>query len=802
MPTVLNLSNEVVKMRAEVKRVKVLLIRKLIRQIPVLEKKKGNEVDLEKYRRRAARLREEIHELKVVVPDSITKAALQKDISFEKVCQNKEGSLSERAIARIATHPQFSKKIQNIKEAIKAFKEERINARNTEKQAKTNAEDVTLLDQVQEGSDENVVGLEKSDDGEEKLTEEESEKNTDKQQDDSSQVSQKTSLEMLNEQTNQCQKEEISTTNNSAETENIPDEMVKMRKEVKGTRVLIIRELTQQMAALKKRKGQESEVKESQEMVMGILKEIQALRSLKPDQVTMIALQENTELENVLKGPQANPLDRAIAHIITHSHFVNKLRKITGAIEEERAKAAAAEQKMKDRKVLVESNKKGEEEKDDDDDDDDEEEEEDNGNEDDEEDEVGEEILNSLSIEIHKSGLEEPTEGTNSQTVKLTSSKVNPTPLEKPRDGIKAAEAEQKKKDRPVLVQPKSIEEEDDDEEEEEYDDKEDEVGEEKLNSLSIEEGTHSQTVKLTSKVNTTSSEKAGEPNIKSKSVDLTSSVVQYSPEKSSKVTSTESKLPKNLVKSDKEKGTTINSQKKQDLPEAERPETEDDIEESDLSDDDDEKEYFDDSTEERFRKQSSPSEESDDDDFFLGKVSKFKKRKSYQGRVHKKKGEPQKPDELQNPKGATNKPHRPNFGNFKSVFCSTLSKSRISSRNVKHGSWHDGPRPPHFQNQRKGPEGKMKASLYQGPDSGHFKPNTKTFKVAGERQGGPSGAGRGNSQFEQYQKQNTRGPSGNISNPPQHALHPSWEASRKRKEQQSQITAFQGKKIKFDDDD
>ncbi len=85
MAAVLILSNEVVKMRAEVKRVKVLLIRKLIRQISVLEKKKGSEADLEKFRRRAARLREEIHELKTITPDSVTKAALQKDISFEKV---------------------------------------------------------------------------------------------------------------------------------------------------------------------------------------------------------------------------------------------------------------------------------------------------------------------------------------------------------------------------------------------------------------------------------------------------------------------------------------------------------------------------------------------------------------------------------------------------------------------------------------------------------------------------------------------------------------------------------------------
>lgn len=211
MPAVLNLSNEVVKMRPEVKRVKVLLIRKLARQISALEKKKGNEADVEKFRRRAARLREEIHELKVVVPDSVTKAALQKDISFEKVCRNKEASLSERATARIATHPQFSKRIQSIKAAIKAFKDERINARKSEKQGKDHAESVTSQYQPQVDNDDSS---EKLNDDNETLTEEEGDKNTDEQQegiDGSSQESQKTSLETLKEQTNLCQKEETLT---------------------------------------------------------------------------------------------------------------------------------------------------------------------------------------------------------------------------------------------------------------------------------------------------------------------------------------------------------------------------------------------------------------------------------------------------------------------------------------------------------------------------------------------------------------------------------------------------------------
>lgn len=196
-------------MRAEVKRVRVLLIRKLGRQITALEKKKGNEAAVEKFRRRAAKLREEIRELKVVVPDSVTKAALQKDISFDKVCRDKEASLSDRAIARIATHPQFSKRIQSIKAAIKAFKEERINARKAEKQAIDRAENV-----MSHGNDEDDVGSEKSNDDDEKLKEEESRKKTDEQQeetDGSSQESQKTSLETLKEQTNQCRKEETLT---------------------------------------------------------------------------------------------------------------------------------------------------------------------------------------------------------------------------------------------------------------------------------------------------------------------------------------------------------------------------------------------------------------------------------------------------------------------------------------------------------------------------------------------------------------------------------------------------------------
>ncbi|KAM6959158.1 serum response factor-binding protein 1 [Aplochiton taeniatus] len=143
---VLNLNSEVVRMRKEVKRVRALIIRKLNRQISSLKKRKGKEEDLERNKRRVGRLLEEIHELKVLKPDTVTKAALQKDLSFELVCKNLSSPLSERATARIATHPQFRKKINAIKDAIKAFKDERIkeavdkkgtNKVNTEETLKT-----------------------------------------------------------------------------------------------------------------------------------------------------------------------------------------------------------------------------------------------------------------------------------------------------------------------------------------------------------------------------------------------------------------------------------------------------------------------------------------------------------------------------------------------------------------------------------------------------------------------------------------------------------------------------------------
>ncbi|XP_077767501.1 serum response factor-binding protein 1 isoform X2 [Canis aureus] len=117
----------VVKMRKEVKRIRVLVIRKLVRSVGRLKSKKGTEDALLKNQRRAQRLLEEIHAMKELKPDIVTKSALGDDINFEKVCKKPDSTATERAVARLAMHPLLKKKIDVLKAAVKAFKDARQN---------------------------------------------------------------------------------------------------------------------------------------------------------------------------------------------------------------------------------------------------------------------------------------------------------------------------------------------------------------------------------------------------------------------------------------------------------------------------------------------------------------------------------------------------------------------------------------------------------------------------------------------------------------------------------------------------
>ncbi|XP_042729702.1 serum response factor-binding protein 1 isoform X1 [Lagopus leucura] len=127
MAPVLNLNNEVVKMRKDVKKARVLTIRRLTRHIGKLKLKKGSEDLKLKNQKRAERLIEEIHAMKEIKPDQVTRLALRKEVNFESICRKPKSTANERALARLATHPLLKPKIAELKAAVKAFKDARQN---------------------------------------------------------------------------------------------------------------------------------------------------------------------------------------------------------------------------------------------------------------------------------------------------------------------------------------------------------------------------------------------------------------------------------------------------------------------------------------------------------------------------------------------------------------------------------------------------------------------------------------------------------------------------------------------------
>ncbi|KAM7025654.1 serum response factor-binding protein 1 [Acridotheres tristis] len=127
MAPVLNLNNEVVKMRKDVKKARVLTIRRLTRHIGKLKSKKGSEDFKLKNQKRVERLIEEIHAMKEIKPDEVTRLALRTEVNFESVCKKPNCTAAERAMARLATHPTLKPRFVELKAAVKAFKDARQN---------------------------------------------------------------------------------------------------------------------------------------------------------------------------------------------------------------------------------------------------------------------------------------------------------------------------------------------------------------------------------------------------------------------------------------------------------------------------------------------------------------------------------------------------------------------------------------------------------------------------------------------------------------------------------------------------
>nr|XP_046274526.1 serum response factor-binding protein 1 isoform X2 [Scatophagus argus] len=484
---------------------------------------------------------------------------------------------------------------------------------------------------------------------------------------------------------------------------NLNNEVVRMRKEVKRVRALIIRKLTRQIGTLKKKKGKEAEIERNQRRVSRLLEEIHVMKTLSPDLVTKTALQKNLNFEQECKNPMSTASNRAIARIATHPQFSKKIEDIKTAVK------AFKEERMKGGKQAVKENvqnkavkftppapdKKGEKKS-----------------------------VKEVDITVEERGIVDAEEGDGILKDTIDTNIAEPENKRgKASDSSDNAVCQRKKMPESKDVRPESL--------------------------------------------------------------------------KHCKV--------KDIVKN---RPQSKHAEKKPYLESApEVLEKNKDEEESDLeSSEDEEKVYFDDSTEERFHKQSSQSEESDDDDdFFVGKVSKFKKKKKKTKSAEEEKGHEVKvdsTDQVQSQLDELESRLKAKATSLQSVFCSSLSGSKPRGGRGGGGDKFRGHGKPRgggaikrdfskqskFQKQEKGTEINS-GSKYSKPE-----PSEKSFPSGGR--------GRGRGRGDVTRQKDRRGGGVFSHQAPQQALHPSWEASKKRKEQLGQILAFQGKKIKFDDDD
>ncbi|KAF0047630.1 hypothetical protein F2P81_001263 [Scophthalmus maximus] len=488
---------------------------------------------------------------------------------------------------------------------------------------------------------------------------------------------------------------------------NLNNEVVKMRKEVKRVRAVIIRKLIRQIGALKKKKGNEMAVERNQRRAARLLEEIQAMKGLSPDLVTKTALQKNLSFDQVCKNPKSTLSDRAVARIATHPQFNKKIEVIKAAVK------AFKEDRMKGRK------------------------------------EVGKEkVPNKVE-------------------------KVNPHSSDKSveRAGDK--------------------------------DDKEEEVTMQLKEMVDNEEGDGILKDSKDSAVAKPETD-TGIAAPSDEAADVQQKEIPKS--KSLRLASTKSIKVKDTVKNEPVK----NEPQRTDAGKTPDPEVlkkrEVEEQESDLeSSDEEDKQYFDDSTEERFHKQSSQSEESEDD-FFVGKVNKFKKTKNkgVEGEKKVEKEDVKTSDKFQSELDELESRLKSKATSLQSIYCSSLSgsKQRAGRGRGRGGDTFMGSglnrefnKQSKFQKQVTESD-RNSGSKYNNPCPEGRRGESQEKGFASTSRG--RGRGRGN----------IRGQKGHMGQgsfsqqAPQQALHPSWEASKKRKEQQGQILAFQGKKIKFDDDD
>ncbi|XP_072303812.1 serum response factor-binding protein 1 [Eucyclogobius newberryi] len=521
---------------------------------------------------------------------------------------------------------------------------------------------------------------------------------------------------------------------------NLNNEVVKMRKEVKRVRALTVRKLTRQMGALKKKKGKDADIERNQRRAARLLEEIHAIKSLVPDLVTKTALNKTLNFEQVCKDPKATISDRAMTRIATHPQFNKKIEAIKAAVK------AFKEERLQEGKPG-----------------------------------------GRIQTKTEKSKKQSPSTNPEKESdvvVNKTVSPIKSKNCETDKSAVKAFKEERSQEGKPGgRIQKKT-----------EKTKKQPPASDPEKESGVVVNKTVSP---IKSKIFETNIVKAcpvkplhsfpeekEEPQVQQTEAQTDTNKIKGS------VKNVRSK-PLNKSEKDKNASTLLEVLPKPNM----EPESDVELSESE------EKEYFDDSTEERFHKQSSGESEESDDDFFMGKVNKFKKKKTkpVENKTVQKSSNMLQTNNVQSELNELESRLKSKVTSLNSVFCPSLGGSKNGKGAGKGNRKFAG------QDKRKdGVSGNkdfskqtkfQKPSEHSGSKNSNSYPREKTFGKEHKQFGG-----RGQAK-EHMRPKDKRGGSMSAHQAPQQPLHPSWEASKKRKEQQGLILAFQGKKIKFDDD-
>ncbi|EFN68318.1 Serum response factor-binding protein 1 [Camponotus floridanus] len=112
----IEINNEIILLRHTVRQARVCVVNKLIKEAKLLRNKHGNEVQQEKYKRKADKLIAEVYALKRIKDDEISKFGITNERDLTAILQDESSSHYDRVKARVAYYKILYKRLMQFKE--------------------------------------------------------------------------------------------------------------------------------------------------------------------------------------------------------------------------------------------------------------------------------------------------------------------------------------------------------------------------------------------------------------------------------------------------------------------------------------------------------------------------------------------------------------------------------------------------------------------------------------------------------------------------------------------------------------